>query len=102
MVVPTLMDVTTLPADARPAWDAYCAMLETKAEHFDFLEHLEARYQNGGTRSLAETARLDTLLSAHDEAVREFSNRMKDLISTTPTAHAALIEMIGRANERLA
>ena len=69
-------------------------MLESKRVHYGFLESLEKKYETGGTRSLAEQARLETLLNAHDECVKRFAVAIRDLGASDSTARDRLVELV--------
>ncbi len=88
-----------LPPAAHAAWLAYAAMLQSKQAHYGFLEHLDAKYQHGGTRSLAERARLATLLAQHDRCVAEFSQAIKALGATDVKARDMLLRLMGEIAE---
>jgi hypothetical protein len=90
-----------LPSSARPAWEAYTQMVASKAAHFDFLTTLDRKYQHGGRRSLAEIARLDTLLTAHTAAVRRFRESVAALTAEDRAARDALLSHIQQANASL-
>ena len=83
-----------LPEIAYPAWAAYRSMLQSKQAHFGFLESLDLKYQHGGIRTLAERARLETLLSEHDECVREFATAIKALGSNDADARDTLLKLM--------
>jgi hypothetical protein len=91
----------SLPQVALPAWEAYQRMVVSKAEHFDFLTGLDRKYQHGGRRSLAEIARLDTLLTAHTAAVRQFRESVAALTAADRAARDALLSHIQQANTSL-
>lgn len=90
-----------LPDSARPAWNAYRELLGSKSAYFDFLALLANKYQFGGQRSLAEIARLETLLAAHTAAVKAFKSAVSDLGQADATARDRLVELLGRVNEGL-
>lgn len=69
-------------------------MLDSKSAHFGFLESLVEKYRYGGSRSLAEQARLANLLDDHDRQVKEFTAAMKRLAEDAPHARAALLELL--------
>lgn len=94
-------DATDLPQAALPAWAAYQRMVASKAEHFDFLTSLDRKYQHGGRRTLAEIARLETLLSAHTVAVRQFRERVSALAAADRAARDALLAHIHQTNASL-
>ncbi len=69
-------------------------MRDTKHAHYGFLERLEFKYEHGGTRTLAEHARLGALLAAHDRCVTDFAAAVKALGATDVKAHDALIRLM--------
>ena len=81
-----------LPEPALEAWQCYVEMIASKNAHFEFLEHLEIKYQNGGTRTLAENARLETLLSTHNERVSAFAAARKSLAASDADAHEQFVK----------
>lgn len=91
----------TLPNAAKPAWRAYCNMLNTKDAHFGYLEALGSKYQAGGTRTLSEITYLEKLLQAHDACVAAFAQETKALGRRDAEAHAALITAIADINQAL-
>ncbi len=90
-----------LPDVARPAWRAYCEMLNSKDAHFDTLEELNRKYTDGGRRSLAEIAHLEQLLETHDRSVARFAAAMRALRETSSEAHALLLSALADLNESL-
>jgi len=88
-----------LPAAACPARQAYAAMVESKEAHYGFLEHLDIKYKNGGVRSLAERARLETLLAEHDICVAKFSEAVKVLGATDVEARDILVRFMSQLAE---
>ena len=96
-----MTELDPLPDAALPAWRAYEAMLRTKDAHFSFLEELEAKYRDGGRRTLAEGRRLEQLLAAHDAQVRAFRQSVTALQQEDIAAHHALLTHIRRANADL-
>lgn len=90
-----------LPPAARPAWEAYQRMLASKTAHFDFLSGLDRKTQAGGQRTLAEIARLETLLNAHTAAVRTFRECIVTLAATDPAAREALLARLHQVNAPL-
>jgi bacterioferritin-associated ferredoxin len=90
-----------LPELARPAWRAYCDMLNSKDAHFGYLEGINQKYQNGGVRTLAEIARLEQLLGVHDRCVKCFAEAMRALGAANSEAHGALVTAIAELNASL-
>ncbi len=83
---------TTLPDAAQAAWNAFQLMRQTKAEHIELLERLEAKRELGHAPTRDEEARLEALLSVHDAQVKRFSSELRSLQEGDAAAHAALIE----------
>ena len=92
---------TTLPAAAVPAWDAYLAMDVSKQRHYQFLQVLEKKVDEGGYRTTGETTQLASLLNTHDVNVRDFKRRVQDLARQDLAAHQALLEHITLLNTPL-
>lgn len=90
-----------LPASALPAWRAFRAMQASKTEHLEFLEHLNAKYEAGGTPSFAESRRLAQLLEIHDQRVAAFSAAMKALAAGDPDSSRRLIDCLSTLNRSL-
>ena len=74
------------------AQQAFVDMSNSKRQHFDFLESLEAKYQSGGAPSLAENQELEKLLSIHDKNVAAFTAAMAAV--TDPQEKQLLIQLI--------
>lgn len=91
----------SLPAAAQAAWQAYRDMRATKDAHFDYLAELAQEADTGTPRTLARTARLDTLLAAHTHAVRAFRAAILELGNTDPGARDALLAHLTRENAAL-
>ncbi len=91
---------SSLPDSALAAWHAYLDMNQSKDRHFAYLEELEGKYKSGGSRSLAESARLERLLREHDGRVQEFRRLTKDLQLRDLQAHQALIQHITVLNTK--
>jgi hypothetical protein len=90
-----------LPPKAKPAVAAYEAMESSKKAHFDYLDELDARVQRGGQRTLADEARLRTLLSEHDRAVADFRAENLALQQVDRAAHAAFLRYLTTRNADL-
>ena len=76
-------------------------MLSSKDAHFSYLEALDSQYQNGGRRTLAESARLEELLEVHDRCVARFATAMRDLGAANAEVHGQLIDAIAELNRSL-
>lgn len=72
-----MTDETTLPPDARSALDAYQAMSASKADYFGLMQHLDQKYRERGSPTIAENLKLEQLLQAHGEKVAQFNNAMQ-------------------------
>ncbi|MBI2799774.1 MAG: hypothetical protein HYX63_05720 [Gammaproteobacteria bacterium] len=62
---------------------------------------LANKYQHGGQHSLAEIARLETLLAAHTAAVKTFKSAVIDLGQADATARDLLVKLLSRVNAGL-
>ncbi len=91
-----------LPAAALPAWQAYRAMLETKAAHFAALAAQEQAANAGLKPRLAQQALIARLLEEHTLAVRRFKTALVELGKIDSAARDAVIALLGRVNEGLA
>lgn len=87
---------STLPPAARAAWIAYQAMGITKERHFEYLQHLELKYQKYGRPSPGEEARLAELLAQHDLQVSAFRAALQELKTSDPGAHTALVDRLAQ------
>ena len=90
-----------LPAAAAEAWLCYVAMTDSKSAHYEYLESLEVKYQNGGIRSLAETARLENLLADHNQCVNAFVAAQKSLATTDVEAHRQFVRFLSESNAQI-
>ena len=81
-----------LSETAKIAHQAFIDMSNSKKEHFNFLESLEAKYQSGGAPSFAENSELEKLLSIHDKNVAAFTTAMAAV--TNEEEKKTLIELI--------
>ena len=80
-----------LPAPARPAWQAYRAMQDSKRRHFEYLQYLEDKYSRYGRPDEAEEQRRHALLAEHDARVGEFRTVLAELKQGDPDAFARLV-----------
>ena len=71
-----MQSLDSLSEAGKIAHQAFIDMSNSKREHFDCLESLEAKYQSGGAPSLAENLELQKLLSIHDKNVAAFTTAM--------------------------
>jgi hypothetical protein len=69
-------------------------MLASKQTHYGFLESLDVKYRHGGIHTLAERARLETLLAAHDRCVKDFATAIKALAATDIEARDSLVGLM--------
>ena len=82
---------SALPEAAVPVWKAFEGMAQSKHQYFSYLEALENKYSDGGTRTLVEDARLAGLLHEHDCHVAAFGKAVKALGAQDPGAQKKLI-----------
>ena len=87
-----------LPKKALRVWEIYCAMEDSKRKHFSYLQELETKYKQGGSRTLAEKVYLEGLLKQHGRQVTKFREAIKQLQLDDDDAHQALIEHITTLN----
>lgn len=81
---------------------AYNAMETTKRRHFDFLNLIENRKKKYNLASTAEESRLlDSLLSDHNQAVKQFKLQTQTLLLAEPEAHQSLFSYITVLNQTL-
>lgn len=73
-------------------------MEESKRKHFSYLEALQKKYKQGGSRTLAERVYLEGLLKQHSRQVTKFREAIKQLQVEDDDAHQALIEYITMLN----
>lgn len=85
-----------LPAAARPAWQTYRAMQDSKQRHFEYLRYLEDKYSRYGRPDEAEEQRRRALLAEHDARVGEFRAALAALKQTDPDAFARLVSELAR------
>jgi len=84
-----------LPDEARPAYEAYLAMTESKNAYFSFMVELDQKQKNGGEITIAENLKLEQLLKAHDEKVTAFNEAMQAMKEMSETSRHALIRAMG-------
>jgi len=81
---------------------AYNSMETTKRRHFDYLNLLEAKKKRFNLDTTdAEAELLQSLLSDHDEAVKNFKHQTRALLVESPEAHRSLMNYISVLNEVL-
>lgn len=91
----TMSDFDELPEDARPAYEAYLAMSESKQAYFTYMVELDQKYKNGGEPTIAENLQLEQLLKAHDEKVTAFNEAMQAMKDMDEAIRNALIVAMG-------
>ncbi len=84
-----------LPAEVRPAYEAYLAMSETKQAYFSFMVELDEKYKEGGEATIAENLKLEQLLQAHDEQVKAFNETMAEARNLDEAVRNQLIAAMG-------
>lgn len=84
-----------LPQQARPAYDAYIAMSETKQAYFSFMVELDQKEKSGEQITLAENLKLEQLLKDHDEKVTAFNEAMQAMKDMDEASRMALIRAMG-------
>lgn len=83
-----------------PAFIAYNAMETTKRRHFDYLNLLEAKRKNFNIEATSEERELlASLLTDHDQSVRNFKNQAQQLQDVAPDASVLLFKYIGTLND---
>jgi len=88
-------DPSELPAEARPAYEAYLAMSATKNAYFSFMVELDQKQKNGDEITMAENLKLEQLLKEHDEKVAAFNEAMQTMKTMDEAARHALIRAMG-------
>ena len=86
-----------LSPETEAAWQAYQAMCASKDDYFSLLQALDEKYKNGGEPGIAESLKLEQLLSAHDKKVKLFNQAMAAV--TGPEAKRQLMELLRVAAE---
>ncbi len=84
-----------LPEQARPVYEAYLAMTETKNAYFSFMVELDQKQKDGGEITMAENLKLEQLLQVHDEKVNAFNEAMQSMKDMNTDARNALIRAMG-------
>ena len=84
-----------LSPDIEAAWQAYQSMCASKDDYFSLLQALDEKYKNGGEPGIAESLRLEQLLSEHDKKVKLFNQAMAAI--TGPDAKLQLLELLKAA-----
>ena len=81
---------------------AYNAMETTKRRHFDFLNLIETKKKKFNLSSTKEESQLlDSLLSDHNQAVKQFNMQTQTLLLAEPEAHQSLFSYISVLNQTL-
>lgn len=81
-----------LSPEAAAAWQAYQSMSASKDEYFFLLQALDEKYKNGGEPGIAESLKLEKLLSEHDHRVKQFNQALSAI--TDPNAKQQLVELL--------
>ena len=84
-----------LSPEIAAAWHAYQSMSASKDDYFSLLQALDKKYKNGGEPSIAESLRLEQLLSEHDRKVKLFNQTIAAI--TSPDAKQQLMELLKAA-----
>ena len=84
-----------LSPEIETAWQAYQSMCASKDDYFSLLQALDEKYKNGGEPGIAESLRLEQLLSEHDKKVKLFTRAMAAI--TSPDAKLQLMELLKAA-----
>lgn len=84
-----------LPETARPAWEAYVAMSQSKEIYFSFMVELDQKYKQGGEPTIAENLKLEQLLAEHDKKVTAFNKAMQSMQDMDVDTRNALIRAMG-------
>lgn len=88
-------DRNELPETARPAWEAYVAMSQSKEAYFSFMVELDQKYKQGGEPTIAENLKLEQLLAEHDKKVTAFNEAMQSMQDMDADIRNALIRAMG-------
>ena len=84
-----------LSPEIAAAWHAYQSMGASKDDYFSLLQALDEKYKNGGEPGIAESLRLEQLLSDHDRKVKLFNRAVSAI--TDPGAKQQLMERLKAA-----
>ena len=84
-----------LSPEIAAAWHAYQSMSASKDDYFSLLLALDEKYKNGGEAGIAESLRLEQLLSDHDRKVKLFNQAVSAI--TDPGAKQQLMELLKAA-----
>ena len=84
--------IEDLSPETAAAWQAYQPMCASKDEYFSLLKSLDEKYKNGGEPGIAESLKLEQLLSEHDQKVKLFNQAMSSI--TDPAAKQQLVELL--------
>ena len=74
-------------------------MNASKEAHFNFLQALEHRYEDGGTPSSEEKHRLQSLLDVHNSRVKAFRVATKTLQKADLVAYEAFLLHLTSTNQ---
>ena len=84
-----------LSPETTAAWQAYQSMCASKDDYFSLLQALDEKYKNGGEPGIAESLKLEQLLSEHDRKVKLFNRAVATI--TDPGAKKQLLELLTAA-----
>ena len=84
-----------LSPETEAVWQAYQAMCASKDDYFSLLQALDEKYKNGGEPGIAESLKLEQLLSEHDKKVKLFNQAMAAV--TGPEAKQQVLELLKAA-----
>ncbi len=70
-------------------------MCASKDDYFSLLQALDEKYKNGGEPGIAESLKLEKLLSDHDRKVKLFNRAVSAI--TDPNAKQQLMELLKAA-----
>ena len=84
-----------LSPEIAAAWQAYQSMSASKDDYFSLLQALDEKYKTGGEPGIAESLRLEQLLSDHDRKVKLFNRAVAAI--TDPGAKQQLMELLKAA-----
>lgn len=87
----------TLDEQAKPVWQAYTAMFESKQRHYEFLEVLENKKKKFNIHpSEKDKLQLAEFLEQHDSQVKTFTQLSLALKKDFPESHKNLFAFIAQ------
>ncbi len=81
-----------LSPETEAAWQAYQSMCTSKDDYFSLLQTLDEKSKTGEGPSIAESLKLEQLLSEHDQKVKLFNKARAAL--TDPDAKQQLLGLL--------